>query len=55
MLFRSLGYMPAFKDSMSDSQVAELVGFLRRQFAPARPAWADVAATVGRIRQTIAR
>ena len=50
-----LGYMPAFKDSMSDSQVAELVGFLRRQFAPARPAWADVAATVGRIRQTIAR
>ncbi|MDH2385908.1 molybdopterin cofactor-binding domain-containing protein [Bradyrhizobium sp. CER78] len=50
-----LGYMPAFKDSMSDSQVAELVGFLRRQFAPARPAWTDVAATVGRIRQTIAR
>ncbi|MGY2844499.1 nicotinate dehydrogenase subunit B [Bradyrhizobium sp. USDA 4509] len=50
-----LGYMPAFKDSMSDGQVAELVTFLRRQFAPDKPAWADVAATVGRIRQTIAR
>jgi nicotinate dehydrogenase subunit B len=50
-----LGYMPAFKDSMSDGQVAELVTFLRRQFAPDKPAWSDVAAAVGRIRQTIAR
>lgn len=50
-----LGYMPAFKDSMSDGQVAELVTFLRRQFAPDKPAWSDVAAKVGRIRQTIAR
>ncbi|MGY3447024.1 molybdopterin cofactor-binding domain-containing protein [Bradyrhizobium sp. USDA 4473] len=50
-----LGYMPAFKDSMSDNQVAELAAFLRRQFAPDKPAWTDVAATVGRIRQTIAR
>ena len=50
-----LGYMPAFKDSMTDGQVAELVSFLRRQFAPGKPEWADVATTVGRIRQTIAR
>ncbi|MBR0795794.1 molybdopterin-dependent oxidoreductase [Bradyrhizobium jicamae] len=50
-----LGYMPAFKDSMTDSQVAELVSYLRRQFAPGRPGWADVGATVGRIRQNIAR
>lgn len=50
-----LGYMPAFKDSMTDGQVAELVSFLRRQFAPDRPEWADIAKTVGRIRQNIAR
>ena len=50
-----LGYMPAFKDSMSDGQVAELASFLRQQFAPGKPAWTDVAATVGRLRQTIAR
>ncbi|UFX43402.1 molybdopterin-dependent oxidoreductase [Bradyrhizobium sp. 41S5] len=50
-----LGYMPAFKDSMSDRQVAELVGFLRRQFAPDKPAWSDVATAVGRIRRNIAR
>jgi nicotinate dehydrogenase subunit B len=50
-----LGYMPAFKDSMTDRQVAELVSYLRRQFAPDKPAWGEVAATVGRIRQTEAR
>ena len=46
-----LGYMPAFKDSMSDDQVAELVSYLRRQFAPDKPAWTDVRAAVGRVRQ----
>jgi nicotinate dehydrogenase subunit B len=46
-----LGYMPAFKDSMNDDQIAELVSYLRRQFAPDKPAWAEIHATVGRIRQ----
>ena len=44
--------MPAFKDSMSDAQVAELATFLRKQFAPDKPAWTDVQATVGRLRQS---
>jgi nicotinate dehydrogenase subunit B len=46
-----LGYMPAFKDSLTDGQVAELATYLRRQFAPDKPAWTGVEATVGRIRQ----
>jgi nicotinate dehydrogenase subunit B len=50
-----LGYMPAFKDSLSDQQVAELVTHLRRQFAPEKPAWTGVQATVNRIRQRISR
>ena len=29
-----LGYMPAFKDSLTDGQVAELASYLRQQFAP---------------------
>jgi nicotinate dehydrogenase subunit B len=45
-----LGYMPAFKNSMSDAQVEELVTFLRKQFAPDRPAWNDVRETVTRLR-----
>lgn len=50
-----LGYMPAFKDSLTDGQVAELTSYLRRQFAPDKPAWSDVHASVGRIRQDMAR
>ena len=46
-----LGYMPPFKDSMTDAQVAELVSYLRRQFAPGKPAWSNIEALVGRIRQ----
>jgi nicotinate dehydrogenase subunit B len=46
-----LGYMPAFKDSLTDGQVAELTAYLRRQFAPDKPAWTDIQAAVGRIRQ----
>jgi nicotinate dehydrogenase subunit B len=49
--FSDLGYMPAFKDSMNDAQIAELVSYLRRQFAPDKPVWTDVSSAVGRIRQ----
>ena len=42
-----LGYMPAFKDSLTDGQVAELAAYLRRQFAPDRPGWSDIHAAVG--------
>jgi nicotinate dehydrogenase subunit B len=50
--FSDLGYMPAFKDSMNDAQVAELVSFLRRQFAPDKPAWNDLPSVVSRIRRS---
>jgi nicotinate dehydrogenase subunit B len=46
--------MPAFKDSMTDGQVTELVSYLRRQFAPGKPPWTGVAAAVGRARQAVA-
>jgi len=49
-----LGYMPAFRDSMTDGQVAELVAYLRGQFAPGKPPWADLEAAIGRIRHAAA-
>jgi len=49
-----LGYMPAFGDSLSDGQVAELVAYLRGQFAPGKPPWADLEAAIGRIRHAAA-
>jgi nicotinate dehydrogenase subunit B len=45
-----LGYMPAFGEHLSDGQLAELIAYLRRQFAPDKPAWMDVPDTVNRIR-----
>ncbi|NPV23487.1 molybdopterin cofactor-binding domain-containing protein [Bradyrhizobium aeschynomenes] len=45
-----LGYMPAFKDHLSDAQLAGLVSYLRGQFAPDKPAWTGVDAVVSRIR-----
>ena len=50
-----LGYMPGFKDSFNDRQVAELVAWLRRQFAPDKPPWTDVDAAIGRARRVAAR
>jgi len=50
-----LGYMPGFKDSMSDDQLAELVTYLRRQFAPEKPVWTGVRAAVSQARQRILR
>jgi nicotinate dehydrogenase subunit B len=46
-----LGTMPGFKDSFNDRQVAELVSWLRRQFAPDKPPWTGVDAAIGRARQ----
>ncbi|HET7889864.1 MAG TPA: molybdopterin cofactor-binding domain-containing protein [Bradyrhizobium sp.] len=46
-----LGYMPAFGGHLSDDQLAELVGYLRQQFAPEKPAWTGVKDTIMRIRQ----
>jgi nicotinate dehydrogenase subunit B len=46
-----LGYMPGFEDSMTDGQLAELVSYLRQQFAPDKPAWTGVPETVSRIRR----
>ena len=44
--------MPAFKNSLNDAQIAELVSYLRQQFAPDKAPWSDVTATVARIRQS---
>src|SRR5215212_7358239 len=49
-----LGYMPGFKDSMSDEQLAELVTYLRQQFAPDKPLWTNVPAAVRQARQALA-
>jgi nicotinate dehydrogenase subunit B len=50
-----LGYMPGFRDSLSDDQLAELVSYLRRQFAPDKPPWTGVRAAIERVRRDALR
>ncbi|WP_415913659.1 c-type cytochrome [Paraburkholderia sp. J63] len=45
-----LGYMPGFKDSFDDRQMAELAGYIRARYAPGQPAWPDLPAAAARAR-----
>ena len=48
----SAGFMPAYADHLDDAQIAELAAYLRGRYAPGRPPWPDLAATVARLRLT---
>ena len=45
-----LGYMPGFKDSLSNRQISELTAYLRQRFAPSEPAWQSLEQKVAQIR-----
>lgn len=46
-----LGYMPAFGGSFNDTQVAELVEYMRARYAPGQEAWEDVGGRVSELRK----
>ena len=47
---RDIGYMPAFRDALSDAQIAELAGYMRTRFAPQAAPWAVLPGQVARVR-----
>jgi nicotinate dehydrogenase subunit B len=47
----AIGFMPAFRHSLSDAQIAELAAYMRSRYAPGRAAWGDLPAAVARLRQ----
>ncbi|AMM24597.1 molybdopterin cofactor-binding domain-containing protein [Variovorax sp. PAMC 28711] len=47
---KDIGFMPAFRESLDDAQVAELAGYMRARFAPQAAPWADLPAQVARVR-----
>jgi nicotinate dehydrogenase subunit B len=49
----ALGYMPGFKDSFDDHQIADLVSYIRASFAPNEASWKDVAQASARIRKHV--
>jgi len=49
----ALGYMPGFKDSFDDRQIADLVSYIRATFAPKEAPWKDLAQASARIRNHV--
>jgi len=47
---QDIGFMPAFRHSLDDAQIARLAAYMRRRFAPDKPAWPDLEAASARIR-----
>ncbi len=47
---QDIGFMPAFRYSLDDTQIATLATYMRRRYAPTAPAWREVEATVSRLR-----
>ena len=45
-----LGYMPGFKDSFDDRQIADLARFIRARYAPGEAAWTGLEQASARIR-----
>ena len=48
---RQVGFMPAFKDALSDAQIADIVRYTRARYAPDERPWTGVLERVARLRQ----
>jgi nicotinate dehydrogenase subunit B len=47
---RDIGFMPAFRHSLNDAQVAELAAYMRQRYAPDKPAWSGLRDAVAKLR-----
>ena len=47
-----IGFMPAFRHSLDDDQIATLASYMRSRYAPDQPAWNDLPGAVSRLRAT---
>jgi len=44
------GFMPGFRDIMTDRQLTELIQWMRQRFAPGQRPWENLAQSVARVR-----
>lgn len=47
---RDIGFMPSYRDALSDAQIAELATYMRQRFAPGKAAWNGLAEIAARMR-----
>ncbi len=45
-----IGFMPAFRHSLSDAQIIELATYMRQRFAPGKAPWSDLPEVLARLR-----
>ena len=50
---RQVGFMPAFRDSLTDAQIADIVRHTRARYAPDAQPWREVTQRVGALRQKL--
>ncbi|MEY2622350.1 MAG: hypothetical protein RIT26_2170, partial [Pseudomonadota bacterium] len=48
---REVGFMPAFKDSLTDAQIADIVRYTRARYAPQAQPWGDVGKRIELLRK----
>jgi nicotinate dehydrogenase subunit B len=48
---QDIGFMPAFKEALSDAQIAELARYMRSRYAPGEPAWRNLPDDIARLRK----
>jgi len=46
----SLGFMPGFENSLNDTQLADLLRYLRHEFAPDKQAWTGIEGRISELR-----
>ena len=49
---KDIGFMPAFRHSLSVAQITELANYMRQRYAPGKPAWRDLPEAVARVRSS---
>ena len=52
---RDIGFMPAFGEALSDTQIAEIAAYMRQRHAPGKAAWPNLPEAVARLRALSAR
>jgi nicotinate dehydrogenase subunit B len=50
---RELGFMPSFKDNLTDQQLAQIISYMRQRFAPEQSPWDNIEQSIQLVRKSI--
>ena len=50
---RELGFMPSFKDNLTDQQLSQIISYMRQRFAPEKSPWENLDQSIQIVRKSI--